>query len=411
MSDAAAGSDEISKPDLLAFSAFLDRRKIVIADTSKTIRTTIARALIELGAKQADLVLASNHPEAVEAIRKIGPDLVFADYHLDARCGLDLIPEHRRVRHDFEKTLFILVTGNATESAIAEAAEGDVDAYILKPFTMETLKRYVVRACLSKIQPTGYRGALLKGRDALVSGKLDEALKIFKEAKALSDKPSMACYYEGQSFEKLEKLESSQGSYQEGLRFNELHYRCSVALFDLHVSRNQLKDAYQVIRKVTEIFPVSPQRLCKTIDIAVRTGHYAEIGRYYDIFIKLDERRDELKKYLSAALLVGGLFQLKNKHVEAGVDLMRKAAITAGDSPAFLRELVLKCLEYDAIEPARQFLKRFPPATQGGTACLSSEYAILDRTAAADEVLVRGRALIKGGAQDPLIYRILIRRS
>src|SRR3712207_5893537 len=116
------GAAELTKQDLKAFGTFLEARKIVIADGAATIRATIARALTELGAKQSDMTLASSFGDAVQAVRKVAPDFIFAEYHLENHCGLELILELRKARRDMDKTLFFLVTGNSTEAAIAEAA-------------------------------------------------------------------------------------------------------------------------------------------------------------------------------------------------------------------------------------------------------------------------------------------------
>jgi hypothetical protein len=294
---------------------------------------------------------------------------------------------------------------------VAEAAEGDVDAYVVKPFTMETLRLHIAQAGIDKIKPEGYRGTIARGRDLLLEGKLTEAMTLFREAKSLSGKPSLACYYEGQGFERLKEPDHGQKSYEEGLLFNELHYRCSVALFDLLVSKKSLDRAYSVISKVSGVFPMSPKRLCATIDLAVRTQHFDDVDRYYEIFSKLDERREDLKRYLSAALVVGAMYQLRHKNSARAVSLLGKAALTAGDQPGVLREIVLTLAEHGELAQAKKFLERFPPVSRQAPVYLSAEYAILDKTAPGPEVLSKGRKLIQGGIQDPLIYRILIRRT
>src|SRR6185295_4870519 len=68
-------------------------------------------------------------------------------------------------------------------------------------------------------------------------------------------------------------------------------------------------------------------------------------------------------------------------------------------------------VEHGAGESAKQFLKRFPPESQSSRAYITADYAVLDKTGSLEEVLVKGRALVKGGIQDILIYRILIRRT
>jgi hypothetical protein len=90
---------------------------------------------------------------------------------------------------------------------------------------------------------------------------------------------------------------------------------------------------------------------------------------------------------------------------------LRKAAVTAAENAGILREIVLTLVDHGAAEPAKQFLKRFPPESQSTRAFLTAEYAVLDKTGTLEDVLVKGRALVKSGTQDALIYKILIRRT
>jgi two-component system chemotaxis response regulator CheY len=74
------------------------------------------------------------------AARKGSPyELVISDCNMPVMTGLDLL---RAIRTDelTSKLSFILVTGVADAMLVQDAAEMDVDAFLVKPFPMETLK-------------------------------------------------------------------------------------------------------------------------------------------------------------------------------------------------------------------------------------------------------------------------------
>jgi CheY-like chemotaxis protein len=359
------------------------------------------------------VLLASNFHEAMEQVRSNQPDIVIADYHLDSRYGLELIPAHRECRPNLDDRLFVLVTGNASESAVAEAAEEDVDAFILKPFTGASIRYYLVRSVLQKAAPSSYRSELTRGRQKLADGKYRDAIQAFTSAMAMDASPALACYYIGQAHEKLREWDRSEESYRNGLIFNSIHYRCSVALFDFYVAQSRPGDAYGVMKSIARNFPISPQRLSKAIELAVRTQNFDDIPHYHAIFTNLDERRDELRKCVCAALVVGAMFHLRHQHGQDALQLLQNAAVTAAGSPATLREIVTMLVKHRLFEPADAFLKRFDPIDRGGADFLCSDFAVADISPVMsdEDVIVRGRRLLQGGLQDPLIHRIMIRRE
>lgn len=65
-------------------------------------------------------------------------DLVISDWNMPVMSGIELL---KAVREDpfTEKVPFLMVTGEATEENIAEAAAHGVSDYIVKPFNAKTL--------------------------------------------------------------------------------------------------------------------------------------------------------------------------------------------------------------------------------------------------------------------------------
>ena len=123
---------------------------------------------------------------------------------MESRFGLELIPTQREVRPNLDDRLFVLVTGNAAESVVAEAAEEDVDSYILKPFTGASIRYYLVRAGLEQSQSSRLPLRADPGRQQYYSRQYEDALQTFTAAMELDEAPSLACYYMGQSYDKLE---------------------------------------------------------------------------------------------------------------------------------------------------------------------------------------------------------------
>ena len=113
--------------------------KILIVDDMMTMRKLVAKACREIGF--SDFTEAADGALAWEKITNQNPPfgLIISDWNMPNSTGLDLL---KRVRSDSRmgKTPFVLVTAEAEQHQILEAARAGVSNYVTKPFTAEILK-------------------------------------------------------------------------------------------------------------------------------------------------------------------------------------------------------------------------------------------------------------------------------
>ena len=393
------------------FSDYLSDKRILIADPSSVSRSALAKILTTMGAKIGHISLAMNFRTAEEEIKKNAPKVLICDYDLGKNCGLDLLQKQRLQNSDAKDSLFILVTGNTSQTAVARAAEEDVDTYIIKPFTPETLRNSILKAALAKLQPSEYLKTIERGKLELSQAKVDDAIKTFEFAKSLDPAPALACSYLGQAHLMKKVMNSAEGSYQRGLEFNKIHYKCLVGLYETLMAGNRPRDAYEVIKKISHYFPANPQRLTAVLRLAIVTQSYEDVERYYRIFTGLDNRNEEIIKYICAALVVCGKYYLGQKHGTRAMELFQKAATAASSRTHILREIILGLLESNYVQQAEDFLKKFPPETQNSVDYHAMNYLLTNRVLLPSLIIERGRELLGKGIYDPMIYKILIQRS
>ncbi|HUP56586.1 MAG TPA: response regulator, partial [Bdellovibrionota bacterium] len=105
------------------FAKYVGTKKILVADASPTSRSSIANALCTLGAKMPQIMHSQSYAGAEAEIERNKPKIIICDYDLGKRCGLDLIQRLKAQSPDQRDRLFVLVTGNTSQSAVARAAE------------------------------------------------------------------------------------------------------------------------------------------------------------------------------------------------------------------------------------------------------------------------------------------------
>jgi CheY-like chemotaxis protein len=390
---------------------FLAGSRAVVADTVGAARAGVGKTLVEMGMKTGNLTLVGDYALAVDCIKELRPNIVVADHVLGPRCGIDLCQVMRDAGVEPQGSLFIIVTGNASESAVAQAAEEEVDAYVLKPYTLMQFKKLIATAAQSKLKPSAYLQKLADGKKLLAEAKMELARACFEEAVPLHAKPALAYFYKGNTELQLKLLDEAQKSFDLGLSFNEIHYKCLTGQFDLLTELKKFPDAYGIARRISKHFPLSPKRLSQALRLAVMTANYSDIAEFYELFKALDTRGEELNKYMCAALVVSARFFFRTGDTEKALDFARKAAVTAGGGGlVVLRDITLLFLEYKQDDEAGKMLKRFSGSDQNRPEYLVAKLAYDNATLPDPRMRIHlARGVIDQGLKDPLPYEVLIR--
>jgi two-component system chemotaxis response regulator CheY len=111
--------------------------RFLIIDDSITMRRIIANILSRLG--YPDVVHASNGREALDRLANESIDVVVTDWYMPEMNGLDFVRALRATPATSHIPI-VVVTANAASDDIQEALRLGVNGYILKPFTVETMR-------------------------------------------------------------------------------------------------------------------------------------------------------------------------------------------------------------------------------------------------------------------------------
>jgi len=119
-----------------------DQLHVLIIDEGELSRSILSRILRELGVRHSHLQTARRPEEARRVIKNapqpydlIVSDMTFRQQGPNDMTGQDLLDELRQAKGLPMQTAFIMVTGEARYQHVADALEGALDDYLLKPFT------------------------------------------------------------------------------------------------------------------------------------------------------------------------------------------------------------------------------------------------------------------------------------
>jgi two-component system chemotaxis response regulator CheY len=115
----------------------MSQMKVLVVDDQVSMRGLTRYSLQQIGFKDIDD--ASNGKLALDKLVAKPFDLVISDWNMDVMDGLVLLKLIRQ-HPQMKKLPFIMVTGAGDKEKVVQAVQAGVNNYIIKPFTVATLK-------------------------------------------------------------------------------------------------------------------------------------------------------------------------------------------------------------------------------------------------------------------------------
>ena len=113
--------------------------RCLVVDDFVTMRRVVRSLLRELGFVDVDIVEAANGAAALERLREETFDVVITDIEMPALGGFELLSAIRRDPR-WRHLPVLMVTAEARKDEIVRCMQAGAAAYLVKPFTRETLE-------------------------------------------------------------------------------------------------------------------------------------------------------------------------------------------------------------------------------------------------------------------------------
>ncbi|MHB8287146.1 MAG: response regulator [Caulobacteraceae bacterium] len=113
---------------------------VLVVDDQLTMRALVRTGLQQLGF--ADLQEAPDGEDALRVMLTKPTQLVISDFNMPKLDGLGLL-RAIRAHEPIRTTAFIMLTGRADKELVQRAVQYGVNNYLVKPFTVTTLKEKI----------------------------------------------------------------------------------------------------------------------------------------------------------------------------------------------------------------------------------------------------------------------------
>jgi two-component system chemotaxis response regulator CheY len=114
--------------------------QILVVDDQLTIRSLVRNGLQHIGV--ADIREAADGEDALRALITKPAHLVISDFNMPKLDGLGLL-RAIRAHPPLRNIAFIMLTGRADKELVDRAAQFGVNNYLVKPFTVVTLREKI----------------------------------------------------------------------------------------------------------------------------------------------------------------------------------------------------------------------------------------------------------------------------
>ena len=161
-----------------AMQRFFENQTCIIVETSKSFQASIHHCLKGLDLPFINIVMISKYEDALRRIEELKPRILITEYDVEGRKGLALVELQQRY-HDDQSRISVVISRNSSDSVVAEAAEEQVDCFLLKPFSTDDFRKKMVTVIEQKVNPSPYSLKIKEGRRALAAKDHEKAKLAF----------------------------------------------------------------------------------------------------------------------------------------------------------------------------------------------------------------------------------------
>ena len=286
---------------------------VLIADDQHTMCNLI-RSMLKSSGYGKKFYFAPNGIIALNILKNHPIDMAVIDWNMPVLNGIELLKRMKKDRA-FRQIPVIMVTGEANQEIVAEAAESEIDAYILKPLSAKTLDLKISSVIERVNRPAEMLSYLNRAKNFEDEGDLDAAIEEIKMAMKtdpLSSRPVREmgyCYYKKNDIESAEKL------LIKASRMNELDVLAHHYLGELYLRCNDIEKAITYLNKAMDISPRHINRGINFGKILVKKNLISKAKKVFDKAINVSNHPMPIREEIAD-------FCFQNKMYDYAIKLM-----------------------------------------------------------------------------------------
>lgn len=280
------------------------KMRFLIVDDMANMRRTIRSMLRHLGYVYFEE--ADDGTTAFEKLKYHKIDFVICDWNMPQMTGIELL---RLTRKELKlgDVPFLIVTAEIAEETVAEAAETEVDGYIIKPFVARTLQEKIDKILERRAKPSALDILLIDARKQIEAGNLEEALKIYEKSRTLKPKSARILEGMGHLYQKMGKPQEAEQKLLEAVSANPRYVKAYQTLSDHYQNIGNRDGAREALEQAVRISPRNPDRQTALGQLYLQEGKADRARQAFTKAVQVDPRNVERRMEIGEAFLATGM--------------------------------------------------------------------------------------------------------
>jgi two-component system chemotaxis response regulator CheY len=266
--------------------------KVLVVDDKANMRRTIKSMLRSMGfQKFAD---ADDGDVALRMIESEPFDMVICDWNMPRMKGVSVLREIRKEKQ-YDDMPFLMVTGEVEEGRVAESIEAEVDAYVIKPFQIQTLEEKLIQILSKRRTPSALDLLFREAEEHRNHAQYGLAHKTLDKAAQIRPRSPMLQYQRGMVFEAERKTSEAEKCYALARQLGPLFIRAHDKLAHIHQARGRTAEVCNILQEAVKISPNNANRQIRLGRALLVEKRFTEARKAFKKAIALDKNNQNRK--------------------------------------------------------------------------------------------------------------------
>ena len=285
----------------------------LIVDDADNMRRSI-RAMLKLVQFGKAFHEAANGKIAWDMLTEgsVQIDFIISDWNMPKMNGTELL-NNLRSNRDLRDIPFLMVTAEANQSVVAEAAEQDVDAYLTKPFVTATLEQKIKELLHYAKNPSKLTLLLRSAVKYQEINEIDKAIECLKQAAIINKRSSRPLRELGQLFIKKNDLKKARTCFLKATELNRLDVPSYHFLGQISFKFGEIDKAITYFSKALELSPRHADRAFKVATLLMGQKKFKEANKILKVMLKNNEDNIDLHEDVGDTCMEHGMFDTAAK--------------------------------------------------------------------------------------------------
>lgn len=257
--------------------------KVLVVDDMFNMRRTVKNMLRYIGFDQVSE--AGDGAKAIEFLRQHRVDLVISDWNMPNMHGLDLLRKVRQI-DGLKDVPFVMITAEVSEANIVQAAESEVDGYMIKPFVAKSLEEKIKTIFKNRADPSPFEKLMKAGQILMDAGSFAKAAEEYDRALEISPNSARARHALGEAYLKGGDLARAEKTLAEAVRINPQFLKAYESLGELYTALGDQDKALAFLEKAGRISPYNPERQVKLGKLYMEKGDKDKADQSFQLALK-----------------------------------------------------------------------------------------------------------------------------